>query len=154
MTSRELATASGVAEGTIFKVFTDKDDLLLSAFERAADPTPFHEAVAAIDPALPFDERLVIATGLMQRRLLDTWRLYSQIDPAGRRPAPDHLPDDPVIIAVFDATPERIRIPPRDAARQLRALVLSLSNPMLVDPPLDADAIVDLFLHGVGAADR
>ena len=151
MTSRELAAAAGVAEGTIFKVFADKDDLLLSAFERAADPTSFREAVAAIDPALPFDERLVIATELTQRRLLDIWRLYSQVDPAGRRPAPERFPDDPAIIAVFDAAPERIRIPPRDAARQLRALVLSLSNPLFVDPPLTADAIVDLFLHGVGA---
>jgi AcrR family transcriptional regulator len=151
VTSRELAAAAGVAEGTIFKVFTDKDDLLLAAFERAADPTPFQQAVAAIDPDLPFEERLVEATALMQRRLLDITRLHSQIDPAGRRPAPDRLPDDPAMTAVFESAPECVRPTPNEAARQLRAVVLNLSNPVFVDPPLDARQIVELFLHGVGS---
>ena len=133
------------------RYFTDKDDLLLAAFERAADPTPFQQAVAAIDPGLPFEERLVAATALMQRRLLDITRLHSQIDPAGRRPAPDRLPDDPAMTAVFESAPESVRLAPNEAARQLRAVVLNLSNPVFVDPPLDARQIVDLFLHGVGS---
>ena len=151
VTSRELAAAAGVAEGTIFKVFTDKDDLLLAAFERAADPTPYEQAVAAIDPDLPFEERLVETTALVQRRLLDISRLYSQIDPAGRRPAPERFPDDPVITAVFESAPDAVRLAPAEAARQLRALVLTLSNPFFVDPPLDSREIVHLFLRGVGA---
>lgn len=148
VTSKELAAAAGVAEGTVFKVFTDKDDLLLAALERAIDPTQFEEAVAAIDPELPFEARLVAATELMQRRLLDLSRLYSQIDPAGRRPAPQRFPDDPATIALFHGAP--VRLSPTDASRQLRAMVLSLSNPFLVEPPLTPADIVELFLHGAG----
>ena len=47
VTTRELATAAGVAEGTIFKVFDDKDDLLRSAVERALDPCLLYTSDAA-----------------------------------------------------------------------------------------------------------
>ena len=65
--------------------------------------------------------------------------------------APERFPDDPAITAVFESAPDEIRLAPSEAARQLRAVVLTLSNPFFVDPPLDGRQIVELFLHGVGA---
>jgi AcrR family transcriptional regulator len=151
VTSRELAAAAEVAEGTIFKVFTDKDDLLVSAVRRAIDPEPFERAVAAVDPSLPFEARLVEVTGLMQRRMLDIWRLLHQLGPLRDEVVPNRIPDYPAVTATFAAEPGRVRIPPDDAARRLRAITLAMSNPMFVDPPLSPAEIVDVFLHGVEA---
>lgn len=150
VTSRELAKAAGVAEGTIWKVFSDKRDLLATAIRQAIDPTAFDHAVAALDPQLGFEERLVATTELMGRRMHDIWQLVSQAElevptlPDGR------FPDNATVVALFERERHRVRVPPVQAARQLRALVLSLGNPKMVDPPLTAVEIVELFLHGVG----
>ncbi len=148
VTTRELAAEAGVSEGTLFNVFADKDELLAAAVDAAIDPEPFERAVAAIDPLAPFDDRLVAATALIQRRIVDIWRLLSQLD--GHR-HPDHrpLPDSPALIAMFEPERARLRRPPAEAARLLRAMTLSLTHPLMTREPSSVDEIVDLFLHGL-----
>jgi AcrR family transcriptional regulator len=147
-TTRQIATAAGVSEGTIFNAFADKDDLLQAALETAIDHAPFERAVAAIDPDLPFEHRLTRATELIQRRIVDIWRLVSQLGPhhrdAHRRP----LPDSAALAALIASQPDALRTDPADAARLLRALTLSLTHPMLATRPRAAGEIVDVFLNG------
>lgn len=150
VTSRQLANAAGVSEGTIFNVFADKDELLAAALEVAIDQGPFESAISEIDPALPFERRLVLATELIQRRIVDIWKLVSQLgghdhDPSGKRP----LPVSPAMTALFVAEADRLRIEPAAAGRLLRALALSLTHPMLAAEPSTAEEIVDVFLHGI-----
>ena len=151
VTSRQIAVAAGVSEGTIFNVFADKDELLLAALDVALDQAPLEEAISRIDPGVPFEPRLVAATELIQRRIVDVWRLVSRIDPArhdsARRRA---LPTSPALAELLAAEPDRLRIDPVDAARLLRSLTLSLTHPLLAPEPSAADEIVDLFLHGAG----
>ncbi len=49
VTSRQIAEAAGVAEGTIFRVFTDKDELLDAVADLVFDPAPTQAALEAID---------------------------------------------------------------------------------------------------------
>ena len=151
VTTRQIATAAGVSEGTIFNVFADKDELISAALESAIDQAPFERAIAAIDRAQPFVEQLVEATELIQRRIVDIWRLVSQLGP--HHLPPDHrpLPDSAALAALLADRPERLRTDPADAARLLRALALSLTHPMLAAEPRSAADIVDAFLHGYGA---
>lgn len=153
VTTRQIASASGVSEGTIFNVFADKDDLIAAAFEAAIDPAPYERALAEIDSRAAFERQLVRATVLTQRRIVDIWRLVSQIGP---RHHPDHgpLPDSPALVALFERSRRRLRIDPTEAARLLRALTLSLTHPMLAAEPLPAEQIVDLFLRGAAARGR
>jgi AcrR family transcriptional regulator len=150
VTSRELALAAGVAEGTIFKVFTDKDDLFRAALERATDPGPAEEAIRAIDAALPFEQRLVAAAAIVQRRLVDIWSLLSKFGASGIPAERRSLPDSDAMVELFAGASGHIRIPPVDAARRFRALVLAFSHPVLHDPPPTATELVDFFLRGVG----
>src|SRR3954447_14721236 len=66
VTSRELAEAAGVAEGTLFRVFTDKATLVREAVLAAVDPADSVPELAAIDRGLPLRQRVtaVLAQGL------------------------------------------------------------------------------------------
>ena len=153
VTTRQVAAAAGVSEGTIFNVFADKDELIAAAFEAAIDSAPYEQALAHIDARAAFERQLVQATGVTQRRIVDIWRLVSQI---GKPRDADHgpLPDSPALVALFERSAHRLRIEPIEAARLLRALTLSLTHPMLAAEPRSAEAIVDLFLRGAAGRGR
>ena len=150
VTSRDRA-AAGVAEGTIFKAFQDKDDLYAAVMARAIDPEPVERRIKALEPDVPFEERLVTAAVFMQRRLLDIWSLFGSIGASVVPPDQRRMPDSRGAHRAV-----RRRLPPRShaarlAARQFRSLVLALSHPILNDPAPPAEEIVEMFLHGVAA---
>jgi hypothetical protein len=113
------------------------------------DPEPFEQALAGIDPGLPFEQRLVAATELIRKRVVDVWQIVSQLRGKLRQQASRPPADSDELNAIFSAEPRRLRIEPAAAARLLRALTLSLSHPMLNDEPVTADEIVDVLLHGI-----
>ena len=50
VSTKQLAEAAGVAEGTLFRAFGDKDAIIGAAIERYFDPEPFRNALRGIDP--------------------------------------------------------------------------------------------------------
>ena len=68
VSTRAIAQAAGVAEGTIFGVFPDKGSLLRAALLQALDPGPDLTALAAIDPAADLRQRLSRAAELLVQR--------------------------------------------------------------------------------------
>src|ERR1044071_3703016 len=68
VSTRQIAEAAGVAEGTIFGVFENKNKLVTVSVLQALDPQPTIDAFAAIDRGLPLRERLVIAADMLMQR--------------------------------------------------------------------------------------
>src|SRR3954469_4377092 len=68
VSTRLIAEAAGVAEGTIFRVFPTKDDLIEATIASAFDPSSLVEAIGRIERSLPLADRLVAAVRLMQER--------------------------------------------------------------------------------------
>ena len=150
VTSKQIACAAGIAEGTIFRVFADKDELLDATLDAALDQEPFEAALRAIDADLPFEQQLVEATVLIQRRVVDVWTLLSHLGPKRHDQVRRPMTDSPALAEIFAAHPDRIRVEPTIAARHLRALTLSLTHPMVASEAAEASDIVDTVLHGIG----
>ncbi len=154
-TTRLVAEAAGVAEGTIFRVFPTKEELFDAVLDAEFDPEPFLAAVARIDSDLPLRDRMVAVTTLLQRRFISIFQLMIAL--AVPKP-PDRLRNHELrhklategIITVLKPDAGCFRVPPEEVVRLLRLLTFSGTHPHISEQrPLKPEEIVDVILHGV-----
>ncbi|MEY2422095.1 MAG: hypothetical protein QOI95_2162 [Acidimicrobiaceae bacterium] len=151
VTTRQIADAAGIAEGTIFRVFDDKDAVIAAVIDAALDDEPLERALAAIDLSAPFEASVVAAIEILQQRVVDIWRLVSSIGTRFHDHARRPIADSDALVTLFEANQSRLVVEPIVAARLLRAFTLSVTHPMLVGEPMSPPEIVKMFLYGICA---
>jgi AcrR family transcriptional regulator len=170
VSTREIARAAGIAEGTIFRVFADKRTLMLAAAQEAINPA---------DGQAAFDEAMAGASGLRAKvvvaaqRVLDRQRMTMSVmmavrghlmwdeesrkaDPVKKHFGPPQFVLDAQaelhhrLTSIFEAHRDDLAVEPEVAAVALRSLIFGASRPELgMAPALSAEQIADLLLSGV-----
>ena len=79
VSTRQIAEAAGVAEGTIFGVFENKNSLVVLSVMKALDPQPTIDSLAAIDRSAPLRKRMIAAAELIHERFAEHAQLMTAI---------------------------------------------------------------------------
>ncbi len=168
VSTRLIAEAAGVAEGTIFRVFADKNALLLAAAEETLNPPDAREELAAALAGVPdlrgavrvVTERMYlrserVAAVLMALRTVHLARIRAG-EPAEHGP-PAFLQEAHQALLerlteVFAPFRDQLRVTPERAALVLRTLVLGSRHPgMREEDRLSVDEVTEVLLNGVCA---
>jgi AcrR family transcriptional regulator len=170
VTTKEIARAAGIAEGTIFRVFADKRSLFLAAAEEAMNPAGGEQAFdAALAGVTDLRDGVILVTDRVLERMRLTMSVMMAVRPqliaafheekaAGRKP--ETGPPAFVLKAqhdlhvrltrLFEPHAAHLCVDPGTAAVALRSLIFGAHRPELgMSPALRADQIADLLLGGV-----
>jgi AcrR family transcriptional regulator len=165
VTTRQIAEVAGVAEGTIFRVFADKDALIKAVLETVFDPEPVRRQLQAIDLSAPLEDRIRAAVKILSDRVRSVWQLLAAL----QTKSPHEHPPHPRVLgknramaaamgelaALFEPDRARLTFPPATAARMLRGVVFAGVHPIIsAGQPLSTDEMVTLLLCGIQRQDK
>jgi len=149
VSTRQMAEAADVAEGTLFRAFDDKESILRAAAERFMDPVPFLDRLRGIDPARPTEEKLAEVMTALRDRFEGVIGFSMALGLSGPPPS-RHDQHEWLVVLQELFRPEELAVPVETVAYFLRLIAFGSAIPLFNQPhPFDTDELVDLALHGV-----
>jgi AcrR family transcriptional regulator len=150
LSSKQIAEAAGIAEGTIFRAFGDKDTLIEAAIVKFLDPQPMRSELRAIDAALPLGEKVERIIEIMRARFGEIFRVMAMVG-ARRPPAPKERHEFAGIIAEALAPEfELLNWPAVRIAQIIRLVTFASAFPQLNEGiELSSHELAQLVLYGI-----
>ncbi|MDH6142435.1 AcrR family transcriptional regulator [Kitasatospora sp. GP30] len=165
VTTRQIAQAAGIGEGTIFRVFADKDELLDACLAEALSPATALTELALVSTDQPLPARLTEAAAALHAHLDRIGAVVGALHATGGRERtgrpgsaggpPDRAagfaPVQAALAELFEPERELLRVSAEQAASVfLGMLFFQARRPASGDESteLSVEELVDLFLHG------
>lgn len=158
VSTRQIAKAAGVAEGTLFRVFDSKDAIVDAVVQDLIEPDRPVRAMAEIDPELDLEERLVQTVTILRDRMkslmqmMHALRIAPSESDEGKGTSPEELDQRlaEAMVAVIGADSDRLSHSPTEVAALLRAVAFSSAHPIFARQfTSDPRALVHVVLHGI-----
>ncbi len=163
VTTSQIAKAAGIAEGTVFRAFKDKQELIRTCVHNVLAIDSELELIEHARQAGTLAERLSWAISAVSGYLDRMWKLVSVLRDSGYDPHDPHdgkrehkgPPAEMQRLAEHVASlfgpDDDLRVDPSLAARLLLGLVFTnrMHGKGFGDSTADTEQLVELFLHGV-----
>jgi AcrR family transcriptional regulator len=158
VSTRQIAEAAGVAEGTIFRAFATKEKLIDAVIKDSFDIHHTCDELAQIDRDLSLEERLTAAVAILQARLRRVFALFGLLRLRGEpdhdsfraRQQADNALVNRAIADLITPDQDQLRLDVLEAASALRGITFAMSHPIVGGDRLsDPQQIVDLVLYGI-----
>ncbi|WP_406212504.1 TetR/AcrR family transcriptional regulator [Streptomyces canus] len=156
VTTAKIARAAGIGEGTIFRVFADKDELLQACITEALSPEHAVRELDAIDVSQPLPDRLAEAAEALQAHMSRMGAIAGSLGHrggkhpgtvrgAGRTESTTRI--RAALADLLEPDKAALRRPPEQIAALFFGLLFT--QPRTDDEPdLTPQELAEVFLHG------
>ncbi|MFJ7334308.1 TetR/AcrR family transcriptional regulator [Streptomyces sp. NPDC101110] len=160
VTTAKIARAAGIGEGTIFRVFADKDALLQACVAEALSPEHAVRELDAIDLSQPLPERLAEAAEALQAHMSRMGAILGSLGHrggkypgtvrgAGREESTARI--RAALVELLEPDKAALRRPPEQVAALFFGLLFTQPRTD-EEPDLTPLELADVFLHGALSA--
>ncbi|MFE0808498.1 TetR/AcrR family transcriptional regulator [Streptomyces sp. NPDC058794] len=161
VTTAKIARAAGIGEGTVFRVFADKDELLQACVAEALSPEHAVRELDAIDVHQPLPDRLADAAEALQAHMSRMGAILGSLGHrggkhpgtvrgAGRDESTTRI--RAALAELLEPDRATLRRPPEQIAALFFGLLFTQPRTEN-EPDLTPQELVEFFLHGALSGD-
>lgn len=167
-TTREVAEAAGIAEGTLFRAFNTREELLWAVADHMFDPTPTCREIADLPERGNLESLVTDVCATLNAQIHEITRVMTALHtqrellrpPSDPRSATEHrqraerakgrqiqLLD--AVAARLQPYADQLRVSPLQAATVITAFAMTNHHPVLTEMHLPPDRLADIIVHGL-----